>query len=116
MPSASTYTVIKSAERHLTAFKKRGMVQRPRLALAIQRNVLSQCVEETSGCNLFPGATEHLFSPRGEECHAVSLVGQIVSRYLRVRLHDYGKVTTMKMLQNAHKRHSLCKQILFANQ
>ena len=115
VPSASTYAVITSAERHLTAFRKCGVVLQPRLALTIQRNVLAQCLEERCGHNLFPGATEHLFDSRGDECHAVMLVRQIVSRYLRVRLYDYGRVATLGTLQSAHKRHNLSKQILFAN-
>ena len=116
VPSASTYRVIASAEQHLTAFRKCGAVQRPRLALTIQRDVLAQCLEENSGHSLFPGATEHLFDLRGDECHAVALVKQVVARYLRVRLYDYGKMCTLGALRSAHKRHNLCKQVLFANQ
>ena len=115
VPSASTYAVVASAERHLTALRKCDGVVCQNLSLRIQCSVLAHFMTERSH-ELFPGHEEHMFSSRAGECHAVTLVKQIVARYLRVRLHAHGQNTTISSLQRAHIRHSLNKQVLFAHQ
>ena len=85
------------------------------LSLRIQCSVLAQFMTERSH-ELFPREQEHMFEPREDECHAVTLLKQVVTRYLRVRLHAYGCSTTLCGLSSAHVRHHLHKQMLFARQ
>ena len=115
VPSASTYAVIASAERHLSALRKCAGVVLDNLSLRIQCSVLAHFMTERSH-ELFPGHQDHMFSARAGECHAVTLLKLIVSRYLRVRLHAHGQNSTISGLQRAHIRHSLYKQVLFAHQ
>ena len=115
VPSASTYAIVASAERHLTAVRRCGKVGQDNLSLRIQCSVLAQFMTERSH-ELFPGVQEHMFEPRADGCHAVSLLKQVVARYLRVRLHAYGRCTTLSGMSSAHVRHHLHKQVLFARQ
>ena len=115
VPSASTYAIVASAERHLTALRRCGEVGLQNLSLRIQCSVLGQFMTERSH-ELFPGAQEHMFQPRADECHAVRLLKQVVARYLHVRLHAYGRSTTLSGMSSAHVRHHLHKQVLFARQ
>ena len=115
VPSASTHAIVTSAERHLTALAKCGEIARPKLVLSIQCSVLKQLTSERSN-QLFPGSQEHMFQPRAGECHFVVVVKLVVERYLRVRLHSWGRLATLRDLRSVHVRHSLHKQVLFANQ
>ena len=62
VPSASTYAIVASAERHLTALRKCGEVGLQNLSLRIQCSVLAQFMTERSH-ELFPGVQEHMFEP-----------------------------------------------------
>ncbi|KAF0298400.1 DNA transposase THAP9 [Amphibalanus amphitrite] len=115
VPSASTYAIIASSERHLTALRRCGEMGQENLSLRIQCSVLAQFMTERSH-ELFPGVQEHMFEPRAGGCHAVSLLKQVVARYLRVRLHAYGHYITLSGMASAHVRHHLHKQVLFARQ
>ena len=115
VPSASTYAIVASAERHLTALRRCGEMGQENLSLRIQCSVLAQFMTERSH-ELFPGLQEHMFEPRAGGCHAVSLLQQVVARYLRVRLHAYGHRITLSGMSSAHVRHHLHKQVLFARQ
>ena len=115
VPSASTYAVVASAERHLGALRKCGNVVRENLSLRIQCSVLAHFMTERTH-ELFPGHQEHMFALRADECHAVTLVKMIVARYLSVRLHAHGRSATLSGLAQTHIRHSLHKQVLFAHQ
>lgn len=114
VPSASTYAIVSAAERHLTALKKCETMRLPNLSLSIQHSVLSHFMTSRSH-ELFPGVQEHMYEPRVDECHAILLLKQIVARYLRVRLHSYGRSVTVSGLRSAHLRQKFNKMVLFSN-
>ena len=114
VPSATTYALTLAAEQCLSELKKCGALHRPNLPLEVQRSVLLRITERSD--RLFPGAGEHMFAPRVDECHAVLLAKWVVERYVRVRLFSYGRTATVNGLQSAHLRHNLNKMVLFANQ
>ena len=104
VPSASTYAIVRATESHLMALKKCEKLQTPNLSLNIQSSVLSHFMTSRTH-ELFPGVQEHMFQPQVDECHAVSLLKQIVARYLRVRLHSFARSLTIGAQRNAHLRH-----------
>ena len=57
------------------------MVVPAKLSLRVQCGVLKAMLENRSS-QLFPGAQEHMFQPRADECHCVVLFKFVAERYI----------------------------------
>ena len=75
--STTTYAIASCAERCLTGLLKSSDAVPAKLSLSVECGVLKAMFENRCS-QLFPGAQEHMFQPRANECHCVVLLKLVV--------------------------------------
>ena len=115
--SHSVFKIIKAAKKE---FWEQVIEQEGRIAfdknidLKMQSTVLARL-----GVSVFNDSSQHYFDHRiGQETdHLSSLLKQIVSKYIQMRLNTYGKKYTAEIAHGnqVSKRHQLTRLILFSH-